>query len=346
MYAKTYYFASMKRIVLLIAVILTIILSFYLYQSSSHTLERIDLDVNRFDKELFSINADNIDDKSREWEQNYGSFVDVFTRNIIQISSATNDQDGYHRSLLAFIQNKDMREAYDSAAVLFSDISDIIYTLEYAFGQFNIDFPSYPIPRITTFFGGFNYGVVTYDYNIGIGLENFLGKDSKFYKYLGEPKYLRFHKQKKFIASNVLEAWFNELFQKNLVSRDMLSQLIYKGKMMYFLDRMLPELNIEDKFRFTVKQMNWVQKNESSIWEFFVQEDLLFSKKEKDFRSYINYAPFAKGMPTDAPDRVAFFIGYKIVCDYIKNNKISIDELMLLTDSRKFLKKSKYKPTK
>ena len=336
----------MNRVILLIALILTVISSFYLYQSSSNNLERINLDVNRFDLELFSVNADNIDDKSRQWKQNYGSFVDVFTRNIIQISSGVNDLDGYHRSLLAFTQNKDMREAYDSTALLFSDLSDIIYTLEYAFGQFKIDFPSYPIPSITTFFGGFNYGVVTYDYNIGIGLENFLGKDSKFYKYLGEPKYLRFQKQKKFIASNVLEAWFNELFQKNLVGRDMLAQIIYKGKMMYFLDRMLPDLNIEDKFRFTVKQMAWVQNNEESIWEYFVQEDLLFSKKEKDFRSYINYAPFAKGMPKDAPDRVALFIGYKIVCDYIKNNKISIDELMPLTDSRKFLKKSKYKPTK
>ena len=174
----------MNRVILLIALILTVISSFYLYQSSSNNLERINLDVNRFDLELFSVNADNIDDKSRQWKQNYGSFVDVFTRNIIQISSDVNDLDVYHRSLLAFTQNKDMREAYDSTALLFSDLSDIIYTLEYAFGQFKIDFPSYPIPSITTFFGGFNYGVVTYDYNIGIGLENFLGKDSKFYKYL------------------------------------------------------------------------------------------------------------------------------------------------------------------
>ena len=47
--------------------------------------------------------------------------------------------------------------------------------LELAFWQFSDNFPSYPIPEITTFFGGFNYGVVTYDDNIAIGLENFLG---------------------------------------------------------------------------------------------------------------------------------------------------------------------------
>ena len=41
--------------------------------------------------------------------------------------------------------------------------------------------------------------MVTFDNNIGIGLENFLGKNSKYYEYLGDPKYLRFQKQKRFI---------------------------------------------------------------------------------------------------------------------------------------------------
>ena len=95
-----------------------------------------------------------------------------------------------------------------------------------------------------------------------------------------------------------MEVWFNEHFQHCLVSRDFLSQMIYKGKMMYFLDQMLPELDMKDKFRFSSKHMNWVVENEVSIWEYFVHEDLLFSNKEREFRSFINYAPFAKGNAT------------------------------------------------
>ena len=239
-----------------------------------------------------------------------------------------------------------MSEAYDSTSLLFSDFVEIENALERAFGRFANAFPSYPVPEITTFFGGFNYGVVTYDNNIAIGLENFLGKNSKYYKYLGDPKYLRFQKQNKFILSNVMEVWFNEHFQHCLVSRDFLSQMIYKGKMMYFLDQMLPELDMKDKFRFSSKHMNWVVENEVSIWEYFVHEDLLFSNRESEFRSFINYAPFGKGMPQESPGRVAYFTGYQIVSDYMKNNKIDICELMFLTDSRKFLHKSRYKPDK
>ena len=87
-----------------------------------------------------------------------------------------------------------------------------------------------------------------------------------------------------------------------------------------------------------------IEENETGIWEHFVQEDLLFSKKENEFRSFVNYAPFAKGMPKESPGRVAYFIGYRIVSEYMKNNKIGLDKLISLTDSRKFLQESRYKP--
>ncbi len=310
----------------------------------SHKGGGVALTVNRFEQDLFSINAENGIEKLNKWNEMFGSLNEIFAMEIMQISPI--DEEKYCKALLAFTTNKDIREAYDSTSLLFSDFSQTQNILESAFGHFSTHFPAYPIPEITTFFGGFHYGVITYDNNIGIGLENFLGKNSKYYKYLGDPQYLRFQKQKRFICSNVMEVWFNEFFQRFLGGRDLLSQIIYKGKMMYFLDEMLPNVKMEDKFRFTIQQMAWAEKNEYSIWEYFIEEDLLFSKKENEFRSFVNYAPFAKGMPNEAPARIAYFIGYKMVKKYMSNNKIDIEELMYLTDSREFLRKSEYKPNK
>ena len=334
----------MKRIVFLLSamgVLFLVVIGLFI---SNNKVDRIDLRVNRFDQELFSVTSENIIEKLNKWDKDFGSFIQVFSMQIIQIPYK--DRAQYYNSLLAFVQNKDMREAYDSTALVFSDFSDLKYDLEVAFSRFAIAFPSYSIPEVTTFFGGFNYGVVTYDNNIGIGLENFLGENSKFYQYLGDPEYLRFQKQKRFILSNVMEVWFDEYFQKYMVGRDLLSQIIYKGKVMYFLDNMLPELCMEDKFRFTKEQMAWAEENEASVWEYFVQEDLLFSKKESEFRSFLNYAPFAKGMPKKAPARIAYFIGYRMVSSYMNRNNVEIEELIRLSDSRKFLRKSKYKPAK
>jgi hypothetical protein len=334
----------MKPIVLFLSITLVTFLVVSLIFSYFPVDKKVKLKVNRFEQELFSITNDNLIKKSNSWNTIFGSFTEVFATQIMNSSQLTTTQ--YYDELLAFTQHKDMREAYDSTAIVFDDFSEFEHSLELAFGQFTNEFPSYPLPEITTFFGGFNYGVVTYDNNIAIGLENFLGTNSKFYQFLGDPQYLRFQKQKKFILSNVMEVWYNEHFQKYLLGRDLLSQIIDKGKAMYFVDKMLVNISLEDKFRFTKSQMDWVIKNEASIWEFLVHEDMLFSKKEMEFRSFVNYAPFAKGMPQEAPGRVAYYIGYKIVNEYMNNNEIDIEELMYLTDSRKFLQESKYKPTK
>jgi hypothetical protein len=331
----------MNRIVFFLVIALLFLVIGYSLQKEK---EQVDLKVNRFEQSLFAINNDNVEELASKWETDLGSFNEVFATQIMQKGNLTNTQ--YYHELLAFTQHNDMREAYDSVVLLFADFSEIEEELESAFGQFSVDFPSYPVPEITTFFGGFNYGVVTYDNNIAIGLENFLGKNSKYYSLLGNPEYLRFQKQKEFIVSNVVEVWINEHFQQYIGGRDLLSQLIYKGKVMYCIDKMLPESTMEDKFRFSKAQMDWVEENETGIWKYIVNNDLLFSKEEQQFRTFINYAPFAKGMPPEAPGRVGYYIGYRMVSEYMKNNEIDIEDLMYLTDSREFLKQSKYKPTK
>ena len=341
---ENFLICQMKPIVLFLSLTLVaFLLTSLLFRLSSDD-EKLDLKVNRFEQTLFAIHEDNIEDVSVELEENFGTFNEIFASQIMQSTNITDEQ--YLQDLLALTKHKDMREAYDSVALLFTDFTAFEQELELAFWQFSDYFPSFPIPEITTFFGGFNYGVVTYDDNIAIGLENFLGENSKYYQLLANPEYLRFQKQKKFISSNVMEVWLNEYFQQYLGGRDLLSQLIYKGKIMYCIDKMLPELLIEDKFRFTNEQMNWVEENEASIWQYIVHEDLLFSKDEQKFRTFVDYAPFAKGMPPQAPGRVAYYIGYKMVNEYMDNNEIDVEELMYLTDSRKFLQQSKYKPTK
>jgi hypothetical protein len=341
---ENFLICQMKPIVLFLSVTLVAFLLTSLLFRLSSDAEKLDLKVNRFEQTLFAINKDVDEYFLLKLEENFGTFNEVFASQIMQSTNVTDEQ--YLQDLLGFTKHKDMREAYDSVALLFTDFTAFEQELELAFWQFSDYFPSYPIPEITTFFGGFTYGVVTYDDNIAIGLEYFLGKNSKYYSLLGDPEYLRFQKQEKFIVSNVAEVWLDEYFQKYIGGRDLLSQLIYKGKVMYCIDKMLPESTMEDKFRFSKAQMDWVDENEASIWQHIVHEDLLFSKKEQQFRTFINYAPFAKGMPPEAPGRVGYYIGYRMVSEYMDNNEIDVEELMYLTDSRKFLQQSKYKPTK
>ena len=236
----------MKQILLSLGIVLLAFFATSWFLKSNKLSERVDLKINRFDEELFSITHENLQEKMLAWENDFETFPEVFATQIMNSSQLTTAQ--YYDELLALTLHKDMREAYDSTVVIFDDFNEFEHSLELAFGQFTNDFPSYPLPEITTFFGGFNYGVVTYDNNIAIGLENFLGVNSKFYLFLGDPEYLRFQKQKKFILSNVMEVWFNEHFQKYLGGKDLLSQIIHKGKAMYFIDKMLVDISLEKDF--------------------------------------------------------------------------------------------------
>ena len=183
----------MKRIVFCIILFFVIVSISYIILKPISNTNSVDLKINRFEKELFSIKTQNIIQKTEDWDKKFGSFNEVFSSQILRANNLKGEV--YYNSLLNFVQNKDMREAYDSTVYLYSDFKDIETGLEFAFSRFLEEFPRYELPEITTFFGGFNYGVITYDNNIAIGLENFLGKNSRFYKYLGDPHYMRFQKQ-------------------------------------------------------------------------------------------------------------------------------------------------------
>ena len=72
---------------------------------------------------------------------------------------------------------------------------------------------------------------------------------------------------------------------------------------------------------------------------------MLFSTQQKDYRTYLNHAPFSKGMTTESPSRIAYYVGYKIVKNYMqKNRDIKLKELMHESDFMSILNKSKYKP--
>ena len=77
-------------------------------------------------------------------------------------------------------------------------------------------------------FSGFNYGVIVEDSLVAIGLDFYLGKNSVFYQRLGDPEYLRFQKQARFITPNILEAWYDSFFSFTNKRTNFLSELIYK----------------------------------------------------------------------------------------------------------------------
>jgi energy-coupling factor transporter ATP-binding protein EcfA2 len=96
------------------------------------------------------------------------------------------------------------------------------------------------------------------------------------------------------------------------------------------------------------EQITWCQENESYIWRYFIEKELLYSTDSKLPNRFTNMAPFSKfylEIDNESPGRVGQWIGWQIVRSFMQNNKVSMQE-MIKMDAKELFKKSKYKPKK
>ena len=317
-------------------------LIFFLFISCGSNIEKQEeVKIYRFEEILFNSNKDNIEKNREIWEGQIGDFSKIY----YSFLSRSNNLDSIETELLSFVNNKDMKEVYDSLKIKFEKLEDYELDLSHAFKNFNIHFSEYNQPKIISMFSGFNYGVIVQDSMIALGLDFYLGKNSIFYQRLNDPEYLKYQKQSKFLVPNIMEAWYDSFFGYTNKNVNFLSELIYKGKIMFLLSETMPDISFNRLLRYSESDLAWCKNSESSIWAFLIDNDLLFSTRKKDYRSYLNHAPFSKGMTQQSPSRIAYYIGYKIVKNYMQKNKdVTVKELMHESDFMSILNKSKYKP--
>ena len=133
-----------------------------------------------------------------------------------------------------------------------------------------------------------------------------------------------------------------------LTDKNLLGQMIYFGKQLYLKDLLLPEYSDADKMGYTPEQILWCQENESYMWRYFIENELLYSDDSKLKSRFIDPAPFSKfylEIDNESPGRVGAWIGWQIVRSYMKNNEVSIDKLLKM-NAKEIFEKSKYKPKK
>jgi uncharacterized protein YjaZ len=84
------------------------------------------------------------------------------------------------------------------------------------------------------------------------------------------------------------------------------------------------------------------------MWRYFLEDQLLYSTDSKLANRFINPAPFSKfylEIDNESPGRVGAWIGWQIVRSYMKNNEVSLKQLLVM-DATEIFNNSKYKPKK
>ena len=235
---------------------------------------------------------------------------------------------------------REVRKAFPDFGIYQTD-------LELFFKHAKYYFPQTQAPRVLTLTTDVDYEnrVILTDTLLLIGLDNYLGADHEFYG--GLQHYIAQELDPALLVSDVGSAFARKVVPAPR-ERSFIAQLVYYGKALYLKDRLMPLAADTVKIGYTTQQLEWARENESQIWRYFVERELLYSTDKGLGPRFLDPAPFSKFgliLDNESPGRIGRYIGWQIVRSFMDNNKSNLREMLQIPGEELF-KRSKYKPPK
>ncbi len=239
---------------------------------------------------------------------------------------------------------KDLKTQVDS---VYPDNSKIAPDLISLFKHIKYYYPRFKIPEIITLYSDWNYlkKAVYLDSLELLTLDNFLGAENRLYK--GIPAYIKQNMTPEQIPVAVAQSIIDTQVRPPK-SKNLLSKMINYGKQLYLLDAYLPQTSDALKIGYSPQKMHWAQQNEEAVWQYFIENNLLYDTQTNLNIRFLNLAPYSKfytEKDQESPGYIGRFIGWQIVRSFMQKNKVSLHKLLQMPEEEIF-KKSKYKPKK
>lgn len=299
----------------------------------------------RFEQDLFRSSDSTFTKDTLEIRKKYNSFFDLFTERIIRVGN--NRQPLFKQNLLGFLNDPDIRSVYSESQKQYPELSAEEKVLSDAFNRYHRAFPDSLVPKVVTMISGFNYTIATSDSVLAIGLDMYLGSKCRFYELLAMPLFKTQNMNRSNIVPDAMRGFLMANFPMNASTDDLISSMIYHGKIAFLSQVLLPDVSEALILGYTDKQIEYNRSNESRIWSHFVDKQLFYSKDFNDQVNYINDGPFTPGFTKDTPPRMGIWLGLQLVKKYMdQNRQIALPELMRNNDMHAIFKQSGYKPPK
>jgi hypothetical protein len=307
---------------------------------------KVDIKIKRLEKDLFSIDPGLIKDKIPSLREKYDGFLKYFGY-VINIGEPADS--GWADGLVKFCTDKFNNEVYSATMQIYPNVTNLEKELSGAFRHYLYYFPHKPVPQIYTCITGFNNSIITVaDSLLAISLDKYLGRGSKYYSQLQIYSYQAAKMNPENIVSDCMYAWgTTEWDFKDLgySSDNVLAAILHEGKLLYFVKSMLPDYDENMLFGFTTAQMSFCRKNESQMWQYLVENNLLFKTEQLTKRKLTGEAPFTIYFSKESPGRAAVWIGFRIIESYMKNNRsVTLEEIMKDKNVQAILEGARYSP--
>jgi len=245
------------------------------------------------------------------------------------------------------IKNEEEVELFERSQEIFKNFDVEKAQIKDLFKHIKYYHPSFKSPKIISLITNLDYEnkVIYADSLLFVSLDMYLGENSEVYEDF--PRYLSANFDKSRLVVDIAEHISEKYFIAGK-KRQFLDVIINEGKKMYLLDSYLPSISDAVKIGYSEEKYKWMLANETPVWKYFIEKKLLYSTDSKLYTRFVANAPFSKfyiDIDKESPGRVGVWLGWQIVRSYMKNNNVTLHQL-LQTNAEDIFKKSKYKPKK
>lgn len=226
--------------------------------------------------------------------------------------------------------------------------------IERLFAYYKHYFPNEILPQVFTYSSGLQniYDPVIYGRKEGmlfIALDGFLGSESGWYKKERVYPYIAKNMNPENIPPSVVMAIGREIIPFNPRQQTFVDLMVDEGKKLILADALLPHTEDQLKIGYTKEQLEWAMANEGDIWNYFVEQNMIFSSDKTYKERFLQPGPFSKFLneiETESPGRIGAWIGWQICRKYWDENPEMTLEEFIQKDTQEIFKASKYKPKK
>lgn len=288
----------------------------------------VDFNVERFDKIFSTAQAGDLPELKNRYPF-------LFSKRIPDSVWIHNMKDTLQQHLFNEVDKK------------FGDFKEIENDLKSLFQHLKYYDKTFKEPRVITLtnFVDYRNKTIVTDTIVLVALDNYLGEEHEFYANISN--YLTQNMKPSQIISD-LASEYSQKFIFQSQRKSLLDEMIYFGKQLYFKDKMIPFVSDAEKIGYSQEQLDWAFSNESYIWRYFIEKELLYSTDSSLPSRFVSPAPFTKfylELDSESPGRLGQYIGWQIVRSYMEHNNVEFMD-MLQIDPKKIFNDAKFKPRK
>jgi hypothetical protein len=310
----------------------------------------------RFDQAFFNLDTNNIDAGMNALNAAYPQFFGDYLTKIVGIDPRNPDAMA---ALKPFLYT--YKQVYDTARLVAEkalpgmekDLQKALQYMQYYVPAWKPEIPF----EIITFIGPMDayesfplgdYGDVRTSRGVGVALQLHLGSEATIYEDGRSAGIFYDYQTRRFTPNtmvvNAMKNVISDAFPYKAESLGLVEDMIEKGKRLVLLEKVLPATPDSLLLGYTGRQLKGCEANEALIWNYFVKNDLLYSKDPMLNQNYLKDGPKTAELGEGAPGYIGLFVGRQIARAYLKKfSKTTITEFMKIP-AKEVLDNAGYKP--